>query len=236
MGIAVPLPRPKWDSRQPQTRRGATSTPRPDRPVDLAPLRCETGSSDPALSLARRDQRLEPHPSDRSERSARKSDSHLVRPRTSCDEVTTPDREGPLGPQRDVALPHEWPLAHKRQVTWESLSRLNCISVTSQSSVRVHADRAATAASVRIVPFLEVASLSTALGLVRAGPGLHAGAQPVPGERKLDGLACRPVHRPLVHRSIGLLTRNGVTLSPAATAFAETARTTTGLQLSRLVR
>jgi len=65
----------------------------------------------------------------------------------------------------------------------------------------------------------EVRHLSTALGLVEAGPGITAvRASAVPGpEHPL--LRARPLIAPVVTRTVGAVRRPGARLSPAAEAF-----------------
>lgn len=124
-----------------------------------------------------------------------------------------------------VALLHErHPLAARSTVTWKTLSRFNSILVTNQSSVRVHADRAAAAAGVDIEPTYVFDSLTTAVGMVRAGLGYAVLPSLALRSMDLGGAVARMVEQPRARRDIGLLTRTQFALSPAATAFAAIAR------------
>lgn len=139
-----------------------------------------------------------------------------------------PDEQLVLEPlMRDhlVALLHaRHPLASRASVTWKALARFNCISVTTQSSVRVHADRAAAVAGVDIKPTYVLDSLTTAVGLVRAGLGYAVLPSLALRSMDLGGAVARVVEHPRAWREIGLLTRGQFSLSPAATAFAAIAR------------
>jgi DNA-binding transcriptional LysR family regulator len=124
-------------------------------------------------------------------------------------------------------LPPQHPLAVRSTVTWKALARFNSILVTNQSSVRVHADRAAAAAKVAIEPTYVLDSLTTAVGMVRAGLGYAILPSLALRSLELDGIVSRMVEQPSARRDIGLLTRSRFTLSPAAAAFAAIAREVT---------
>lgn len=121
-------------------------------------------------------------------------------------------------------LQTQHPLAARPTVTWKALARFNSILVTNQSSVRVHADRAAAAAGVEIEPTYVLDSLTTAVGMVRAGLGYAVLPSLALRSMALGGMVARMVEQPRAWRDIGLLTRSRFKLSPAAAAFATIAR------------
>lgn len=125
-------------------------------------------------------------------------------------------------------LPAHHPLTARSIVTWKALARFNAILVTNQSSVRVHADRAAAAAGVGIEPTYVLDSLTTAVGLVRAGLGYAVLPSLALRSMDLSGAVARAVEQPRARRDIGLLRRAQFALSPAATAFAAIAREVAG--------
>ena len=125
-------------------------------------------------------------------------------------------------------LPARHPLTARSIVTWKGLARFNAILVTNQSRVRVHADRAAAAAGVGIEPTYVLDSLTTAVGLVRAGLGYAVLPSLALRSMDLSGAVARVVEQPRARRDIGLLKRAQFTLSPAATAFAAIAREIAG--------
>ncbi|MGD9946612.1 MAG: LysR substrate-binding domain-containing protein, partial [Burkholderiaceae bacterium] len=69
-----------------------------------------------------------------------------------------------------------------------------------------------------------IASINAALGLTRARFGYSLLPSLALASLQLDGRVVRPVRRPSVRRQIGLLSRSGQPLSPAAAAFQATAR------------
>ncbi len=106
-----------------------------------------------------------------------------------------------------VALLHaRHPLAGRPTGTWKALARFNSILVTNQSSVRVHADRAAAAAGIDIEPTYVMDSLTTAVGLVRAGLGYAVLPSLALRSMDLGGAVARVVEQPRAWRDIGLLT------------------------------
>lgn len=123
-----------------------------------------------------------------------------------------------------VLLHTQHPLAARPTVTWKSLARFNSLLVNNQSSVRVHADRAAAAAGVDIEPTYVLDSLTTAVGMVRAGLGYAVLPSLALRSMEVAGTVARMVEQPRAWRDVGLLTRSRFTLSPAATAFVAIAR------------
>jgi LysR family transcriptional regulator, carnitine catabolism transcriptional activator len=115
-------------------------------------------------------------------------------------------------------------LASRASVSWRVLAKFSYISVTTQSSVRVHADQATAAAGLTLRPTYEVDSLTTAVALVRAGLGYAVLPSLALGSLDLGQAVARPIEQPKAWRTIGLLTRRQFSLSPAASAFAEVVR------------
>jgi DNA-binding transcriptional LysR family regulator len=116
------------------------------------------------------------------------------------------------------------PLAQLRKVTWKALLQYDYIAPAAQAGVRVQADLAAAHAGISLVPLYEASSLTTLLGLVHA---CHAFAilprLLVAGLNQQD-LAVLELGRPHVSRALGLLYPRATAPSPAAQAFAATAR------------
>ncbi|MGE0807020.1 MAG: LysR family transcriptional regulator [Burkholderiaceae bacterium] len=125
-----------------------------------------------------------------------------------------------------VVIVHEdHPLAQLKTIDWQALTRHDYISsMTTQWSVRHYAERAAASVGVYIEPRYSIASINAALGLTRARFGYSLLPSLALASLQLDGLVVRPVRRPSVRRQIGLLSRSGQPLSPAAAAFQATAR------------
>lgn len=123
-----------------------------------------------------------------------------------------------------VLLPRDHPLANRSHIGWRTLAGYDYISVTNQSSIRVRADEAAAEAGLVLRPSYEVDSLTTAVGLVRAGLGYAMLPSLALESLNVLQVVVRPVERPRAWRRIGLLSRQSSELSPVAGAFARLAR------------
>lgn len=118
-----------------------------------------------------------------------------------------------------LAVNKDHRLAKEPQVTWADLQRCPLISVHRSSANRTLLDSALAKSNQNLPWTYEVTHLSTSLGLVEAGLGiavLPRLAMP-PGEHPF--LAMIPIGQPEVSRTIGILKRRNVTLSPAAERF-----------------
>ena len=123
-----------------------------------------------------------------------------------------------------VLLPREHPLANRPRIGWRTLAGYDYISVTTQSSIRVRADEAAAEAGLVLRPSYEVDSLTTAVGLVRAGLGYAMLPSLALESLNVVQVVVRPMENPRARRHIGLLSRQPAELSPVAGAFASLAR------------
>lgn len=116
------------------------------------------------------------------------------------------------------------PLAKRRQVDWNVLADRPIVASGSASSIRPIVDRVYVDLGLSIVPKYEATNISVVGAMVSAGLGVA----PIPrlALRLMDitGLAVLKLGRPVVHRDIGILTRNGRSLSAAATKFLDTLR------------
>jgi len=118
-----------------------------------------------------------------------------------------------------LAVNKDHRLAKEPRVTWADLQRCPLISVHRSSANRTLLDSALAKSNQNLPWTYEVTHLSTSLGLVEAGLGiavLPRLAMP-PGEHPF--LAMIPIGQPEVSRTIGILKRRNVTLSPAAERF-----------------
>jgi DNA-binding transcriptional LysR family regulator len=115
-----------------------------------------------------------------------------------------------------AACRRDHPLAARRKVKWAELGAYDFMTVSKSSGNRLLIDLAL--ADVRERPrwFYEVRHVSTLLGLVEAGLGVAAVPQlAMPGAGH-PTLAAVPLVEPVVTRTLGLIRRQGRTLSPAA--------------------
>lgn len=120
-----------------------------------------------------------------------------------------------------VMLRREHPLAGAASISWEQLAGEKLVSVSKSSGNRLLIDHALARVSPRPSIQYEINHVAGAMGLVEAGLGVAI----------LPGLALLPLSRPEllslplagpppITRTLGLITRKGVRLSPAAQALA----------------
>jgi DNA-binding transcriptional LysR family regulator len=115
-----------------------------------------------------------------------------------------------------AACRRDHPLARKRAVTWAELGRYDYMTVSKSSGNRLLIDLALAGTPERPRWFYEVRHVSTLLGLVEAGLGVAAVPRlAMPGAGH-PTLAAVPLVEPAVTRTLGLIRRQGRTLSPAA--------------------
>ena len=107
------------------------------------------------------------------------------------------------------------PLAHADTVPWSVFEDRPFVAMSPGSSVRAMTNAAILQAGLSVRPLYECAFLATTGGLVAAGLGITALPRltlPLVGA---PGLVWRPLVRPRIDRSLGVLTRAGVASSPA---------------------
>jgi LysR family transcriptional regulator, carnitine catabolism transcriptional activator len=111
------------------------------------------------------------------------------------------------------------PLAGREAVPWSVFEARPFVAMAPASSVRAMTDAAFLQAGVLVAPLYECAFLGTTGSLVAAGLGITALPRltlPLVGAA---GLVWRPLFGPSLDRSIGVLTRVGRALPPAAEQF-----------------
>lgn len=117
-----------------------------------------------------------------------------------------------------LAVRREHALARRRSVSWDELANENLMVAARTSGNRKLMDDALSRAGKRPAISLEVSRTSTLLGMVEAGLGV--GVVPrlalPPADSAIVGIT---LTRPTVKRTLGLLTRHGATLYPAAAAL-----------------
>lgn len=103
-------------------------------------------------------------------------------------------------------------------ITWKQLSALPLITVKFGYGIRARIDAAAKNAGVELQIVQEISHLRTAVAMAASGLGVVvAPPSMVVNEPRL---VVRQLTRPTVQRVIGIVTRQGRSLSPAAQAFA----------------
>ncbi|WP_095099401.1 LysR family transcriptional regulator [Pseudomonas sp. Irchel 3A5] len=121
-------------------------------------------------------------------------------------------------------LPANHPLARHTSIKLEELADQPIILTGRDSSVRERVEQLFADEQLTLVPGLEANYMSTVLALVRQGLGMTL--LPESADEGRDDMVCVPVDHPGVNRDIGLITRSGRGLSPAARQFIELLRNT----------
>jgi DNA-binding transcriptional LysR family regulator len=115
-----------------------------------------------------------------------------------------------------VACRKDHELARRRKVTWAELGKYDYMTVAKASGNRFLLDLALADTPGRPRSFCEVRHVMTVVSLVEAGLGIAAVPQLAmpPGDHPT--LASIPLVEPAVTRTVGLIRRRGIALSPAA--------------------
>lgn len=119
-----------------------------------------------------------------------------------------------------VVLDRAASLAGSMQVSWKRLAEHPLITVKPGYGVRGSIDRAAIEAGVELRIAHEVTLLGTALAMTASGLGVSVLPASILTHASYPGLVARRLVRPTVVRNIAVVMRRGVSLSPAADAFA----------------
>jgi LysR family carnitine catabolism transcriptional activator len=119
-----------------------------------------------------------------------------------------------------LLIPATHPLAQEKgSLSWSEVADLPHISMPLPSSVRQYADAAFLEHRIRFAPQFELEHLATIKALVSAGLGVAALPELAANVGSDRGLVRRPLNEPHIRRPIGLVTRRGRSLSPAASAM-----------------
>ncbi|WP_332877364.1 LysR family transcriptional regulator [Massilia sp. S19_KUP03_FR1] len=118
-----------------------------------------------------------------------------------------------------LAVRRDHPLAGRKQVAWSDLSETRLISLSSRSSNRILFDNALANLKQRPAVFCEVNHVTTALAMAAAGVGVTAVPALAYSAVRYPTLAALALVGPSVQRTLGLLSRKGVTLSAPAQAL-----------------
>lgn len=120
-----------------------------------------------------------------------------------------------------AVFPQDHPLARHARLRWSQLAPYPVITLQGQFTERLLQDLRAADPALSFTPATEVAYMSTALSMVKAGLGV-ALCIPYAGSLvELYGLRMSRLNSPEVRRSFEVFTRRGRSLSPAAQNFLE---------------
>src|SRR3954471_10479783 len=120
-----------------------------------------------------------------------------------------------------LACRQDHPLVSKGEVVWRDLEPYPFIAVGRQSGNRLIMDLGLANAAWRPRWFYEVQHLSMSLGLVEAGLGVAALPQMAMPREPHPVLVSRPLIAPVLSRTMGIIRRRDLKLSPAAQKFHE---------------
>ena len=123
-----------------------------------------------------------------------------------------------------LAMPREHPLAKRKAVNWAELENESLITVARSSGNRQLLDDSLTKAGLNPSFAFEVSHVATLLGMVEAGLGLAAVPRMALSTTHATLLGL-PLRQPQTVRRLGLLSRHGVSLRPAAEMFHQHLRT-----------
>jgi DNA-binding transcriptional LysR family regulator len=127
-----------------------------------------------------------------------------------------------------AVLPHEHPLlttsgsTGKTKTTWRVLAKYPFVAMSRDSSVRRLTEQAFAHNGLVLEPAFEAKYMSTALGMIAHGLGVGALPSSALSMVGQAGLSHAEVHAPIMKRRIGIMTRRGRSLSPAAQALVGT--------------
>ena len=113
-----------------------------------------------------------------------------------------------------LICPRSSPLAASPSLSWAQLEGLPLVRISAETGNRVLIDDALGARRETLAWRYEVQRVATAVSFVRAGLGCTI--LPQLALDAADGLAAIPLRSPTVTRTLGIITRKGVALKPAA--------------------
>jgi DNA-binding transcriptional LysR family regulator len=118
------------------------------------------------------------------------------------------------------------PFAGRRSMTWKEIESAQTIAMRRGTRIRSQIDQALTKAGKSLTPGLEVSLITTALAITaQSGMVSILPAHMLPA-KQFPSLVAVPMVAPQINRQVSLVTRAGVSLSPAARHFVVIARKT----------
>ncbi len=134
-------------------------------------------------------------------------------------------RSTPLLVDRLCAFaPREHLIARRTSITLKELVALPLILTGKDSSVRELLERALRSERLSVTVAYETNTMSTAIGMVRAGLGIAVLPEFAANAEEGGSLRCLAIEKPALKRKIEIIERKDRTLSPAAAGMVEVLR------------
>ena len=118
-----------------------------------------------------------------------------------------------------AVFPPDHPLARHKRLHWSHLMPHPVITLQGQFTERLLQDLRASDPALAFTPSTEVAYMTTALSMVKAGLGVALCIPYAASLVDIHGLKMSPLGKPEVRRHFDVFTRRGRSLSPAAQNF-----------------
>ncbi|MFM7024884.1 MAG: LysR family transcriptional regulator [Limnohabitans sp.] len=118
-----------------------------------------------------------------------------------------------------AVFPPDHALARHRRLRWTHLASYPVITLQGQFTERLLQDLRASDPDLAFAPATEVAYMTTALSMVKAGLGVALCIPYAASLVELHGLKMAPLRQPEIRRHFDVFTRRGRSLSPAAQNF-----------------
>ncbi len=119
-----------------------------------------------------------------------------------------------------LVCPGDHPFARQKSVNWVELSGIPLVRISPQAGNRALIDDALGSRRDSLLWRYEVQHVATAVSLVTAGLGLTVVPRLAVDVAGMPGIAALPLRNPGIVRTLGILTRRGASLSPAAETLA----------------
>lgn len=123
-----------------------------------------------------------------------------------------------------LVMAHDHRLADRKALNWQEVGDERYISVAKSSGNRSLIDAALAGSGKHPLVFCEVNHVAGVLALVQAGLGVAAVPALSVAPGRVDGLVAVPLAQPEVTRTLGLISKRGHSMAPAARALFEMLR------------
>ena len=109
----------------------------------------------------------------------------------------------------------------RRTSTWRAIAKYPFVAMSRDSSVRHLTEQAFARNGLVLEPAFEAKYMSTALGIIAHGLGIGTLPSSAVSMVQQAGLSHADIRGPVMKRQIGIMSRRGRSLSPAAEALVE---------------